>query len=58
MGRTQSNGFIERFHGTALGRVLRGKWPTIRRELVVEMQPDLDAYVEIYNRNRPHAAAA
>jgi transposase InsO family protein len=52
--RPQSNGFIERFHRTLLDEHLRVKGRTTWYEAVAEMQTDLDAYLEIYNRQRPH----
>ena len=54
VGRPQSNGFIERFHRTLLDEHLRVKGRTTWYESVEEMQVDLDAYLETYNRNRPH----
>ena len=54
MGRPQSNGFIERFHRTLLDEHLRVKGRTTWYESVDEMQADLDAYLETYNRSRPH----
>ena len=54
MGRPQSNGFIERFHRTLLEEHLRIKGRTTWYETVDEMQKDLDAYLETYNRRRPH----
>ena len=54
VGRPQSNGFIERFHRTLLDEHLRVKRRTTWYESVEEMQADLDAYLETYNRNRPH----
>ena len=54
VGRPQSNSFIERFHCTPLDEHLRVKGPTTWYESVEEMQTDLDAYLETYNRNRPH----
>ena len=54
VGRPQSNGFIERFHRTLLDEHLRVKGRTTWYESVDEMQTDLDAYLETYNRNRPH----
>ena len=53
-GRPQSNGFIERFHRTLLDEHLRVKGRTTWYESVDEMRAHLDAYVETYNRNRPH----
>ena len=54
VGRPQSNGFIERFHPTLLEENLWIKGRTTWYETVVEMQKDLDAYLETYNRLRPH----
>ena len=54
MGRPQSNGFIERFHRTLLDEHLRIAGRTKWYESVEEMQTDLDAYLESYNRKRPH----
>ena len=54
VGRPQSNGFIERFHRTLLEEHLRIKGRTTWYESVAEMQKDLDAYLETYNRQRPH----
>lgn len=54
VGRPQSNGFIGRFHRTLLDEHLRVKGRTTWYESVDEMQADLDAYLETYNRNRPH----
>ena len=54
VGRPQSNGFIERFHRTLLEEHLQIKGRTTWYETVEEMQKDLDAYLESYNRRRPH----
>ena len=54
VGRPQSNGFIERFHRTLLEEHLRIQRRTTWYETVAEMQKDLDAYLETYNRQRPH----
>ena len=54
VGRPQSNGFIDRFHRTLLEKHLRIKGRTPWYETVTEMQKDLDAYLETYNRQRPH----
>jgi transposase InsO family protein len=54
VSRPQSNGFIERFHRTLLDEHLRIAGRTKWYETVEEMQTDLDAYFEIYNRKRPH----
>ncbi len=52
--RPQSNGFIERFHRTLLDEHLLVKGRTTSYESVDEMQADLDAYLETYNRSWPH----
>ena len=54
VGRPQSNRFSERLHRTLLDEHLRVKGRTTWYELVDEMQTDLDAYLETYNRNHPH----
>lgn len=54
MRRPQSDGFIERFHGTLLDEHLRVKGRTTWYETPEEMQQDLDAYFEQYNTKRPH----
>ena len=58
VGRPQSNGFIERFHRTLLDEHLRVKGRTTWYETVDEMQQDLEAYLETYNRKRPHRGRA
>ena len=58
VGRPQSNGFIERFHRTLLDEHLRVKGRTTWYETVEEMQQDLEAYLETYNRKRPHRGRA
>ena len=54
VGRPQSNGYIERFHRTLREEHLRIKGRTTWCETVAEMQEDLDAYLTIYNTQRPH----
>ena len=54
VGRPQSNGYIERFHRTLLDEHLGVKGRTTWYQSVDEMQADLDAYIETYNRSRPH----
>ena len=56
--RPQSNGFIERIQRTLLDEHLRVKGRTTWYETVEEMQHDLDAYLETYNRKRPHRGRA
>ena len=58
VGRPQSNGFIERFHRTLLDEHLRVKGRTTCYETLEEMQTDLEAYLETYNRKRPHRGRA
>ena len=57
-GRPQSNGFIKRFHRTLLDEHLRVKGCTTWYETLEEMQTDLEAYLETYNRKRPHRGRA
>lgn len=52
--RPQSNGFLERFHRTLLDEHLRIQGRAKFYEDIVEMQKDLDGYLEHYNRKRPH----
>ena len=53
-GGQAPDGFIERFHRTLLDEHLRVKGRTTWYETVEEMQQDLEAYLETYNRKRPH----
>lgn len=52
--RPQSNGFLERFHRTLLDEHLRIQGRAKFYEDIVEMQKDLDGYLDRYNRKRPH----
>lgn len=52
--RPQSNGYVERFHRTALEEHFRIKGREKWYESVDEMQSDLDAYLEKYNTKRTH----
>jgi len=52
--RPQSNGFVERLHRTLLDEHFRIQGRTKWYEAVEEMQKDLDAFLEVYNRKRPH----
>ncbi len=52
--RPQSNGFIERFHKTLLDEHFRIQGRSKWYESVEQMQADLDAYMAIYNGQRPH----
>jgi transposase InsO family protein len=52
--RPQSNGYIERFHRTLLDEHLRVAGRTTWYETVEQMQDDVDAWMETYNRERPH----
>ena len=54
VGRPQSHRYVARFHRTLFDEHLRVKRRTAWYESVSEMQKDLDAYIETYNRNRPH----
>ena len=52
--RPQSNGFIERFHKTALDEHFRIQGRAKWYESVEQMQADLDVYLVKYNTQRPH----
>jgi transposase InsO family protein len=52
--RPQSNGHVERLHRTLLDEHFRIMGRTKFYEGVEEMQKDLDAYLEQYNKKRPH----
>jgi transposase InsO family protein len=50
----QTNGIVERFHKTALDEFYR---VTFRKKIygsIAELQVDLDAWIAIYNEERPH----
>jgi transposase InsO family protein len=52
--RPQTNGICERFQKTVLNEFYR---VTLRRTFypgVAELQRDLDAWIEMYNEQRPH----
>lgn len=48
------NGFVERFHRTALDEVFRTVFRTTFYESVDALQTDFDAWLEHYNTERPH----
>lgn len=52
--RPQSNGFLERFHRTLLDEHLRIQGRSKFYEDIVEMQKDLDVWIQRYNEKRPH----
>jgi len=52
--RPQSNGFVERFHKTLLDEHFRIQGRSKWYESVEQMQADLDAYLVVYNTERPH----
>lgn len=52
--RPQSNGFLERFHRTLLDEHLRIQGRTKFYEDIVEMQKDLDVWIQKYNEKRAH----
>ena len=52
--RPQTNGFVERFHRTVLDEFFRVKLRTTFYESLEALQEDLDAWLEYYNRERPH----
>lgn len=52
--RPQSNGVVERFHRTLLDEHFRVEGRRTWFETVDEMQATLDAYLVVYNEQRPH----
>lgn len=52
--RPQSNGFVERLHRTLLDEHFRVEGRKTWFETVEEMQTALDAYLVMYNTQRPH----
>ena len=52
--RPQSNGFLERFHRTLLDEHLRVQGRKVWYEDLVQMQTDLDVFLQSYNHERPH----
>ena len=52
--RPQSNGYLERFHRTLLDEHLRIQGRTTFYEDIVQMQNDLDGFLQRYNHDRPH----
>ncbi len=49
-----TNGFVERFHRTALDEFFRIAFRTRFYEAVEPLQADFDAWLRHYNRERPH----
>ena len=54
VGTPRTNGFVERFHGTALEEFFRPAMHQKLFESVEALQADLDAWLAHYNRERPH----
>ena len=52
--RSQTNGFVERFHRTVLDEFFRITFRTKFYESVDTLQSDLDAWLVEYNTRRPH----
>jgi transposase InsO family protein len=52
--RPQSNGFVERLHRTLLDEHFRVAGRTKWYDSIDEMQKDLDAFLVVYNAERPH----
>ncbi len=50
----QTNGFVERFNRTVLEEFFRVKFRERFYESVEALQKDLDAWLDFYNRKRPH----
>ncbi len=53
-GRTQTNGFVERFNRTVLDEFLREAFREQLYESVEALQQDLDQWLIHYNTERPH----
>ena len=54
VGRPQTNGFVERFHGTALDEFLRIQFRKTFYEDLESLQRDFDEWLGHYNTERPH----
>ena len=54
VGTPRTNGFVGRFHGTALEEFFKPKMREKLYESVEALQADLDAWLVHYNRERPH----
>jgi len=54
VNRPQTNGFVERFHKTALDEFFRIRFRETFYESVDALQADFDAWLNHYNRERPH----
>lgn len=54
VGRPQTNGFVERFHGTALDECFRIAFRKRFYESVEALQRDFDDWPAHYNTERPH----
>ena len=50
----QTNGFVERFNRTVLEEFFRVKFRERFYQSVEALQKDLDAWLDFYNRKRPH----
>jgi transposase InsO family protein len=50
----QTNGIVERFHKTLLNEFYRVAFRKKLYQSIEELQADLDAWLEEYNRSRPH----
>ncbi|NDY59015.1 IS481 family transposase [Desulfovibrio sulfodismutans] len=50
----RTNGFVERFHRTALDEFYREAFRSTLYESVESLQADLDDWLDDYNNNRPH----
>mgnify|MGYP000550660751 CR=1 FL=1 len=54
VGRPQTNGFVERFHGTALEEFFRLAFRQSFYESVEALQAEFDKWLVHYNTERPH----
>jgi hypothetical protein len=50
----RTNGFVERFHRTALDEFFRTAFRTKFYDTVEALQKDLDEWLNYYNNQRPH----
>jgi transposase InsO family protein len=50
----RTNGFVQRFNGTVLGKFFRLKMRETFYESVEALQDDLDGWLVHYNTERPH----
>jgi transposase InsO family protein len=54
VGSPKTNGFVESFNGTVPQEFFKPKMRETFYETVKALQADLDAWLQHYNRERPH----